>query len=195
MTNFYTSDWHLSTLNIDYYKDFIDKINSKVKADDSLFNLGDLLMFKDYDIQKALELLNWINCNNIYICEGNHDSTELCMALIKHPKVKYVGPVLNVADRAFGMYFHVVVSHYPIIDYHMKHSPVMMLHGHSHGELGYKIPDLFDVGLAAQNDMPVTIEELLSKYYGDHANPYMGYVEHVRQFRHDFFNLMLKHNR
>lgn len=192
MTNFYTSDWHLS---IDIASNMAKFINSKVKPDDSLFVLGDLSMFEDNEIEQTKAFLDLLECNSIYICEGNHDSTELCAELIKHPKVKYVGPVLNVADRAFGMYFHAVLSHYPIIDYHMKHNPVMMLHGHCHGMLGVKLPDLFDVGVDNQDYYPVTIEELLSKHYGDHSNPYMGYMEHLREFKNDFYNFMKKHNR
>lgn len=192
MTNFYTSDWHLTTESVSNMASFI---NHKVKAEDSLFVLGDLSMFEENEIEQTKDFLDSLECNSIYICEGNHDSTGLCVELLKHPKVKYVGAVLNVADRAFGMYFHAVLSHYPIIDYHMKHSPVMMLHGHSHGMMGIKLPDLFDVSIDNQNCYPVTVEELLSKHYGDHPNPYIGYMEHFRAFKNDFYNFMKKHNR
>lgn len=195
MTNYYTSDWHLTNLG-SYANKLLEKINNKVKEDDSLYVLGNLSMFDaSEEVEQTFDFINQIKCNNIYICIGNHDSANLIAALLDHPKIKEITDVKVVKDIAFTCTVSIALNHFPIIDYHLKGGPTMMLHGHSHGLMGIKLPDLFDVSVDNQDYEPMTIEELLSKYYGDNANPYTGYMEHVRAFKNDFANFMKKHNR
>lgn len=66
-------------------EDILKNINELVKEDDTLYILGDIML---KDNEEGIKCFNRINCNNIHIILGNHD-TEARMELYKtNPKVK-----------------------------------------------------------------------------------------------------------
>lgn len=70
----------------------------------------------------------------------------------------------------------VALFHHPTLD----HRANICLHGHSHGMLSNAPIDLFDIGVDCWNYEPVTLEEVLSKYYGDIYNQAIGYLDAKR---------------
>lgn len=70
---------------IEASEDILKNINELVKEDDTLYILGDIML---KDNEEGIKCFNRINCNNIHIILGNHD-TEARMELYKtNPKVK-----------------------------------------------------------------------------------------------------------
>ena len=74
-------------------KSLIKNINDLIAVDDYLFILGDVIL---YDIDKGLEEFSKINCNNIVIIRGNHDSDNKIMLYQQ----------LHILDKHKGKFLH-----------------------------------------------------------------------------------------
>lgn len=195
MTVYYTSDWHLNHANLikrkvrhfdsieDQNELILKSINDTVGTNDTLFILGDLTMPNSVNTQYLYEFIRKINCKNLFVVKGNHDKTDV----LNYCKIK--GLIYNwdytkvYTDNAFSMPITVMLSHYPLRDYHSAQEPTICIHGHSHGMLLPRPVDCFDVGVDVWNFKPVTLEQILSTYYGDHANPYTNYIEALRIYK------------
>lgn len=161
MTNYFTSDFHFGHDNIITFagRDFSDKLemnrellwmwNSTVKAEDSVYFLGDFSMkASKAEIRELLRKL----AGNIYIVRGNHD-LDLMKVLdekggtwsggIKKPvwqskefpKIKVVSDVFELKVGAQRL----VMCHYPMHSWrHMYHGNIH-LHGHVHGHTPLEI--------------------------------------------------------
>ena len=121
----------------------INKINERVKENDTLFHLGDFcLNSTEEDFEN---FLSRINCRNIYFIWGNHNhplekiyrrevkklwgGTDVEVYPLRYKNIVFWGSYQEVIiDDKFC-----VLSHYPIKEFnHMKHGAYMLC-GHSHG--------------------------------------------------------------
>lgn len=182
MTTYYTSDLHFNHENLikSGFRTFdsvsqvddliINNINRKVGVNDTLFILGDLMMsHSEQFLESALEC---IKCKNKFIILGNHDNLNKLMKLKEKGVICNVKPWDVKKDKAFGIELSVALFHHPVLD----HRADICLHGHSHGMLENAPIDLFDVGVDCWDFEPVTLEDILSKHYGDIYNPTIGYL-------------------
>lgn len=189
MTIWYTADLHINHTNLLKTKfrkfaaighmnsEILYNINRWVKPEDKLYILGDLCIHSAYNQLILEKHLRDVRCNYICVIKGNHDKSSVLQELKEKNLIHDYCDQKVITDKAFGLTVNVALFHYPVIDYHSKLDPDMCLHGHSHGTLQPRRPDLFDVGVDSWNFRPVTLEQILSKYYGDHPNPYIGFKD------------------
>lgn len=140
-------------------KDLIQKWNSIVSPDDTVYHLGDVML---NDLDAGMECLRQLN-GNIIIIRGNHDSNNRISEYMKLDNVRggYYADVIKIHKH------HFYLSHYPTIcsnydDY--KRTATINLCGHSHTTDPFAD---FDKGLIyhcevdAHNGFPVSIEQII----------------------------------
>jgi calcineurin-like phosphoesterase family protein len=198
MTKYYTADLHLNHARLTDIKfrnfddevamnaKILENINATVGKDDILYILGDLCMSNEVNDAYVSEWLKAIRCNNIIIIMGNHDKASR-LRILKEKKIIanwHYSKIIN--DTAFGLDFCIALFHHPVIDYHSGKEAATCFHGHSHGYLKQHPPDLFDVGVDVWDFKPVTAEQVLSRYFGDHPNPYIGYMDTFKKYQTEY---------
>lgn len=147
----FTSDWHIQHKNLvsgtsswndkSGCRDFasleemenviVSNYNSVVRKDDIVFNLGDVLFGDKTYLPKFLDRLN---CRNIYLLRGNHDTYfqkfpeyhKLFLGVYDYLEVIIRRGCKNKRNRNF------VLFHYPIASWN-NITESLMCHGHSHG--------------------------------------------------------------
>ena len=152
---FFGSDFHLNH-NKDFvfkargfdsrldHRNFILKdLNERVRRNDILFYLGDFCLNTDRD--DFLNVIDSINCQNIYMLFGNHNSQimQVYLNTVKEAfgegDIVEVYPIRHKNLVFFGNYLHakingqqIIMSHYQMSSWnHMSHGS-WMLHGHEH---------------------------------------------------------------
>ena len=101
----------------------LNNINTLVKKDDCLIIAGDIVWKSDiYD-----SFFNDINCENIYIVYGNHDSISL-LKKCNHSSIKYQDWYLEILYKEK----HICISHFPFESWNQSQRGSYMLHGHTH---------------------------------------------------------------
>ena len=184
---YYISDLHFKdTFHLGEVKfenlEIITAINEQVDYNDKLFILGDLTSSSDNPLRLLVKLLPMVICKNIYVIQGNHDEPRVLDALVTMKLIKnWTSTVKFVKDNAFGQELKLALSHYPISNFYSRPSPTANLHGHTQGENSLAFPEQFDISYAAIHK-PMTFEEILSKYFGHHANPLFGYIDYKVEF-------------
>jgi len=164
--------WIVSDLHIDHrnisrenesswdsgYRDFnsthemnlniLDSVNSKVKENDLLINVGDFSFGK----QDPLYWRNQIQCKEIIHIYGNHDHKIKEKQVFEH-QMDYLEFYI---DKKLFVFFH-----YPILNWNGKHNknPSIMCHGHTHLET-YGIKNLINVCWCIHRS-PILIESLI----------------------------------
>jgi len=143
----------------------IERINSSVSSDDTLYHLGD---WSFGGFERIQEFREKINCNNIHLVLGNHDhhiesnreNVQKLFSSVSHYKEHNIGKL------------KIVMSHYAMKVWNKIHDKSWMLHGHSHGTLStddlwiYGImPDpthrrTMDVGVDTNKLFPYHIDEI-----------------------------------
>lgn len=108
-------------------KDLIQKWNSVVDNNDTVYHLGDVMLG---DLNAGMECLRELN-GNIFIIRGNHDSDKRVNEYLKLPNVSggVYAEVIKYHKR------HIYLSHYPTIcsNYDdFKGYATVNLCGHSH---------------------------------------------------------------
>lgn len=163
----FTADLHLFHSNIlwmnnrpfsscdEMYNYILNEWNSKVKDNDYVFILGDVLWGSQESRLKALsEHLN----GNICIVLGNHDK-ERNSNQIEGGNFRFFNSVaradlIKCVSEKNGTNQDIFMSHYPCISWPGKGRGTIHLHGHVHGnldEFNEKSTDLrLDVGLDAK---------------------------------------------
>ena len=165
----------------------IAAINDRVSYADELYILGDFYMRATPE--KVRPYLERIVCPNVHLVRGNHDR------LYTQPRHSHL--FASVSDykelkMADDMRTRVVLSHYPMLDWHGMHRGSYMLHGHihsrpdtgaekhlgplfathEHGHIGYNDWNLFngirryDVGVDANGYAPVSWAEIEAHFSG-----------------------------
>lgn len=167
---FVTADTHFGHKNIISYCNrpfnsvqemddaIVEKWNSKVGINDTVFHLGDMLWGRDDNVKEAIDLIYSLN-GKIYLIPGNHDKLALqCAKTIgRAPDAKLI--IMDVLHQ----YYHqdvnatrgkrlIVMCHYAMRVWDQSHRGAYHLYGHSHGTL----PDLsdslsMDVGVDTNN--------------------------------------------
>ena len=205
ITTYYMSDPHFYSDNAtssnsakEYNQKIVDTINSIVRQCDKLYILGDIGSTSKISRMTLIKLFSQLKCKHIYILKGNHDSSSALDML------KEAGLIVNwdyfksIKDRAFGLQVPVGLSHYPSNDIHGAGLSDLSLHihGHSHGMQKFRMPNQFEVCWDVVGK-PVALEELLSKKFGHHANPYEGFMSYVRTFMNEYehFYERMEHER
>lgn len=140
-------------------KTLIERLNSKVGRDDVLYHLGDFCLGTKED---WINIREQINCNNIFLCLGNHDKENRI-----HPKLfkKIHAHGSAIQIKVNGQ--RIILNHYAMRTWNKSHHGTWHLYGHSHGTL----PDLphslsMDVGVDTNNFYPYSmddISEIMSK--------------------------------
>ena len=157
---YYTSDHHFGHDNIiKYTKRYIycqtaqemneilvDKWNSVVNKNDTVFHLGDVYFHQGWQVLPRL------NGKNNHLILGNHDQknvNKLKEFFLIEPK----DIVVNHDNK-------LVLSHYPIKDWPHKFYDYIHLHGHSHGTVSGYDKAAVDVGVDCWDGYPVTLEQI-----------------------------------
>jgi len=129
----------------------IDNWNSKVKAQDIVFNLGD---FAFCGTNKVIEILRRLNGTQ-YFTYGNHDK------VMKRDEVQeFCKDTKKIALFADTIEFNykgtpIFMSHYSHRVWNRSHRGAIHLYGHSHGSLP---------GIGRSMDVGVDTKELVSDY-------------------------------
>ena len=173
---FFSTDWHVfhdpkawdepiwkmrgySSLD-EETEDIIYKVNSKVGEDDTLYYMGDI--FLNATDEMCCDFLNRINCQNINLLFGNHESnmyriykqnleeeygfrevgnTQVEVYPLRVGNVVFMG---NHLEIRVGKQ-HIVMNHFPLHIWNKnnwKHgSPAWNLSGHSHNSDPTRNPD------------------------------------------------------
>ena len=159
MSIYFTSDMHLGHKNIIKYSDrpfksveemdeeIIRRFNSVVKADDIVYDLGDLCL-SNFNVYKYR-----FNGTLIRI-KGSHDRD------IKEPRMLVVAP-----EKLFDEYrnpISITLCHYAMRSWERSHYATWHLYGHHHGKLPpYGLS--FDVGVDCWDFYPVSLDQVKEK--------------------------------
>lgn len=146
--NYYLSDTHFgheNSIRFDYNNGgrtfssieerdelIINNINKVVTQQDNLYFLGDVSW---YNPDKTVELLQRINCKNLFLLVGNHDRIAKDGRCKKLFQGIYDIKQINDNGRV------VILCHYPIMMWNGQHRGVIHLYGHVHNtreQLDYK---------------------------------------------------------
>ena len=106
----------------------VESINACVKADDTLYHLGDVAMGL---FENVAEFLQRLHCQNIHLILGNHD----------HHIRKDRDGVQSHFASTHKLYFkrigeiEIMMCHFPMLVWENHHRGAWHLHGHSHGHL------------------------------------------------------------
>lgn len=172
MSIYFSSDFHFSHRNIagpkvsswpKGYRNFDDVqkmdatlfngINNTVKADDTLYFLGDFYFSGDIKQHR-----DRIACQNIIFLRGNHD---------RQKDFDRIGvKLMDTLEISEGGRVQFFLSHYSHRIWHHSHRGVIHLYGHSHGSLEkYPWGKSMDVGIDNAYNLlgewrPFTLEEI-----------------------------------
>lgn len=163
---YFTADLHFGHKNIIKYCDrpFEDEIemdktiisnwNSVVKDQDTVYVIGDFTKLCDCKtINNYLKQLN----GKINLLLGNHDEyIRDNLAFLNFNEV-YDYKEIVIANQK------VILFHYPIFEWNDKKNGAICLHGHTHSKskTSFNIPNLYDVGVDANNFYPVLLDKIL----------------------------------
>lgn len=166
---YYTSDLHIGHkaairfderpfVDIeDMEKEIIRRWNEKVTAEDDVYILGDI--FYRYK-GKPADFLRQLN-GRLHLITGNHDYAILkdeealsCFADVNHLRM-----IIDNGRR-------VVMCHYPLITWNMKHFGSYHVYGHVHRSISEEVlfmmkqEKAFNAGCMINDYVPCTLEEL-----------------------------------
>ena len=159
---YYTADHHFGHQNIIKYTKrytycqtahemdeiLIDKWNSVVGVNDTVWHLGDVYFGPETDV------LSRLNGSKILVL-GNHDH--------KNINVLNKNFLISQKDIIIDHNNKIVLSHYPIHDWPHKFYGYVHLHGHSHGTVNGYDKMAIDVGVDNWDGYPVTLEQIRNK--------------------------------
>lgn len=180
----FTADTHFGHANVLRFTDrherwgtieemdraLVANINSCVGPNDDLYVLGDF-SYK-LSAEEAAAIRARIRCRNVHLVPGNHDKDwtqpEVAGTFIVEP------PIVNL--RSQGL--HLVLCHYPMVDWEGLGHGSIHLHGHIHAPRAYNEWNRanrtlrFDAGVDANGYAPVSLGQVRAFFKG---------VEHRRR--------------
>lgn len=172
MKQFFTSDTHFSHANIIKYENrpfknvnemdeyLIEKWNNKVNKNDEVYHLGDFAFASESEIHNLLNKLN----GKIHLIYGNHDKE-----IKKHKDLqnKFIWCKdyykLKINNQV------IILFHYPIQAWDMKHYGSLHFYGHVHSNITTKhhltitLENAYNVGVDVCDFEPKTLEEIIKK--------------------------------
>lgn len=126
----------------------IDLWQKTASKHDKIYYAGDLTFYKSEDARRLLEQLP----GEKYLAVGNHDGT-----IKAHSNYfRKVAQIMEITIKpsmceTLSEELHIVLCHYPLLDWPGKHQGAVMLHGHCHGTMddyNANSADLrFDIGI------------------------------------------------
>lgn len=126
----------------------IDLWQKTASKHDKIYYAGDLTFYKSEDARRLLEQLP----GEKYLAVGNHDGT-----IKAHSNYfRKVAQIMEITIKpsmceTLSEELHIVLCHYPLLDWPGKQQGAVMLHGHCHGtmdDFNANSVDLrFDVGI------------------------------------------------
>lgn len=141
--------------------ELIKRWNEKVKKDDIIYHLGDLVCFcSKFKAKETIDKLN----GRIHLIKGNHDKpliNDLCL-----PRFESVKDLDTITIQENGKTHTLVLCHYAMRVWNKKHWGVYHLFGHSHGALPEDNSLSMDVGVDTNNFYPYSLEEVTNKLSG-----------------------------
>ena len=167
MAYYFTSDTHFGHINILRHcrrpfasiKEMDEALLEKwaeLKANDSLFHLGDVAKGNFDQLAAVISRIRKISCKK-YLIPGNHDMNFLnlyAMAFTICPLVHHIGVQRKKVETV-----HLILSHYPLYTWERREKGYLQLYGHVHSRfLGNKLQT--DVGVDAWDYAPVTLEQI-----------------------------------
>lgn len=192
----FMSDLHIGHSNVIMYDkrpfadlkemaDYIkDEIESKVKENDIVFDLGDMLWNLSPEEGK-----NYIPKCKFYKILGNHDKEFLYRNSLKG-QISGVGDIIDLTIKSGKDTLHrLVLCHYPMISWNHKARGSFMIHGHCHGnidDLNTNSSDLrVDVGFGgnlckSKKTFLISLEEIID-YFTEKIKPLTDFKEYVQQ--------------
>ena len=146
---------------IDHNETLIKNINEDVAEDDNLYIIGDIMLG---DNSLGLEYLCRINCKNIYIITGNHD-TDTRKELYKNCS--------NVKSVELAMLYKYKKYHALLLHWHADTANLddksitqclLNFYGHTHQKTNFWMdtPMYYHVGVDSHKNHPVNIEQIIS---------------------------------
>ena len=139
----------------DHNETIIERHNSIVSPEDTVYCLGDCGMGTDIELIK-----NYISRLNgkKYLAIGNHDSE----AKIKAYKEANLFEAIQFAYRIRYKKIEYLLTHYPTLVYNGNDpKPVWNIHGHDHDKnIFHDFGHNYDVCMEAHNCYPVSLEQI-----------------------------------
>ncbi len=140
----------------------VQRWNGVVKDSDIVYVLGDTC----FSASSFIDMVERLN-GNIHIIRGNHDDNAISKVKKNYTikNIIYHRDILEVKDSGHN----VILSHYPIHEWHKWFRDAIHLYGHVHGnKIGIKSkksrsfrPRAYDVGSDLWDFTPVTLEQIL----------------------------------
>ena len=165
---YFTSDTHFSHRNIIKYcnrpfnnvfehdKAILENWNSVVTHEDCIFHLGDFSFGSEEYTESICKELKGYKI----LVSGNHDKIMRRETISN--KFKFSENYLKIKVTHNGSKYDIVLFHYPIESWDMKHHGSFMLHGHTHKDLdSSKTIKRVDVGVDTWNYKPVSLNEII----------------------------------
>lgn len=170
---FVTSDWHFDHANtikgisrwdrckafrefdsVEHMNDtIINRINERVRSKDILWCLGDVSFGS---LKRLPDFISRINCNNINLIYGNHDS-----GLRKGRLYKQLFTTAQDYKSIHYRDLRIVMFHYPIISWNSIAKGAIQLYGHCHGNLPDTGRRQMDVGVDTNDYYPYSLDEIV----------------------------------
>ena len=135
----------------------VENINACVKADDTLYHLGDVAMGLFENVAKFLQRLH---CQNIHLILGNHDHH---IRKDRDGVQSYFASTQKLYFKRIGE-IEIMMCHFPMLVWENHHRGAWHLHGHSHGHLDDPVfyqRKVIDVGMDAHPEFrPYSFDEI-----------------------------------
>lgn len=137
----FTSDTHFSHRNIiKYYPEtrgrfkdieemneaIIEEWNKRIKPNDTIYHLGDVIFGNSQDAEKIIRRLN----GKKILIAGNHDHKLL-------NDVKFINLWKSIRLEPYELKIdnrRIILFHFPMIDWNFRWEGSFHLHGHTHGK-------------------------------------------------------------
>lgn len=169
---FFISDIHFNHKNIIQYDNrpfdniiqmndiVIQNWNKKITNNDIVFFLGDFAFANVENLSKYANALN----GKIYFIKGNHDILKDLKKTNRFEDIFTFGEEISIQKQ------HIILCHFPLMEWHGKENNSWHLHGHSHGKL-YNTNPLYyencyvkDVSSNMINYTPISFNEIKKEF-------------------------------
>ena len=175
MAIYLTSDWHFGHdrefiwkargySSVEEMNEIqIEKFNSLVQPDDTVYILGDLMLGNNDEGIKCLKQLN----GNKYFVRGNHD-TDVRVNLYMDEQNANIGFLGDATTLKYKKY-HFYMSHFPTLTDNLEkesfHQMTLNLYGHTHQTTNFyeDRPYMYHVGVDSHNGYPVLLDDIIEQ--------------------------------
>lgn len=139
------SDWAPSKESVERMDEvIIENINACVGRDDILWHLGDFCFWKSGQGEVASGYLSRINCRNVFLVAGNHDTPEVRGSF----RECYEYREIKIHSKI------IVLSHYAQCFWNRSHYGSWQLYGHAHGSA----EDWMDANMPGRKSIDVGVD-------------------------------------